>query len=384
MVAVLAILIGATILGLVLSTINATLIKIAAAVLVTSLSFSFLFYLNFSYFAPDARTYDEQAQEVLSSWLGETSVQPSLYSGKEGWPNLLAMVYAIGGPSPYLGLAINAGFCVGIAVLVWKITELICDYPLAPRVAALLVLNPVVIFWGGLLLREAGMWFFVLLATFGTARAVTQKRWHGSGAALILGLAGAFAFRSSVAIPLGLALLVMILLYGRANFLGKLVVVLIAVAFTPFALNYMEQSSIADLERITASQAELASADSGFSIGGIEGMAAAIPRVVAGPFPWEIPSLGIQYVSDWAVWFGVLVFSIVGSRGIKAAWLLWVPALAVLVALVITSGNYGTMIRLRATALVLLLPLAGIGVAICFQSFQSSFSRTSAKTTALR
>ena len=90
-----------------------------------------------------------------------------------------------------------------------------------------------------------------------------------------------------------------------------------------------------------------------------------LPRVALGPFAWETTFLPLPLMVDALAWFLLVTLTVVGVVVMKRrsfSLLLILPAVALLVSLVVTSGNYGTMQRLRLQAAIFLIPLAGQGV----------------------
>ncbi|WP_125932780.1 hypothetical protein [Janibacter indicus] len=320
-------------------------------------AFGFALYITVGLFAPDAATYDQQAMGLAKYWRGESATGPEIHAGKSGWPYLLGGLYLFLGASPYVGIAVNAIFCISMAAIAARTSQLLS--PNTGRLAFTLALNPTTLFWGTMLLREAGMWFFISLATLG---AVGIQKSHRVGAyltALLIGLLGAYSFRSSVAVALGATLILSLLIARSSRLAVKISLLAVTLAATPTAVAYIQSQALLDPDRIEMSQTELAGANSGFSTG-LGSLPATLLRVTLGPFPWEFPSLGLLYLAEWVIWIAILALSIRGTKT-RHAWIIWAGSVAVISSLAFTSGNYGTTVRLRAMALVILLPLAAQG-----------------------
>ena len=124
------------------------------------------------------------------------------------------------------------------------------------------------------------------------------------------------------------------------------------------------------IQQINLSRGELSSSGSGFGTVAYDGplsLVRSLPslfaRALLGPFPWEFSSLPSSALIDLAAWYLLLLL---GWRGLKversrSLMVCVVPALCLLVVLAATSGNYGTMVRLRVGSAILLIPLAAMG-----------------------
>lgn len=125
-------------------------------------------------------------------------------------------------------------------------------------------------------------------------------------------------------------------------------------------------------EGLELSRTELALAATGFGAGaGLSGSGFfdGLARTMVGPFPWEWSSLPAYFALDALYWLALVSVVAIGLRALgRPAWILLGPALVVVAAVAISATNYGTLIRLRAQAIPVLLPLAAIGVAWLLKS----------------
>jgi hypothetical protein len=92
-------------------------------------------------------------------------------------------------------------------------------------------------------------------------------------------------------------------------------------------------------------------------------------KVLLGPAPWEWQETSLILGADGVIWVILLILAIRGFVGatpsVRSVMLAVVlPALGLLASLVIISGNYGTMQRLRVQPEFLLLPLVVAGLRI--------------------
>lgn len=327
-------------------------------------------YSTIGLFSPDAVTYNDQAIYLASYWSGEALSPPRVTPGKEGWPTTLAALYFITSPSPFLGLILNAGLTAACVPLILRSSRVLGASQRGARRATLFLYLPTPLLWSCLLLREPGTWFFTLLAFLGAAHLIRKKSGALRGLLLItVGLVGCFTFRASLSLILAASIAVATVITRRANGAARFGILLAAAALTPVAINFASQANYTDTEALSHSQQALGRAGSGFSGGGpLLGFA----RTLLGPFPWELRELSPLYALDWLQWIFILCLAVRAWRRHSPGYFPLFPPLAVLVALAVSSGNYGTMIRLRTTALILLLPL----VAAYYSKDRSSDIRT--------
>jgi hypothetical protein len=222
-----------------------------------------------------------------------------------------------------------------------------------------------------LLLRESISWLLMavfLLALVGLARKITLAGvivmatslaallWFRGTAAIILagvgmGVLVLSARRSSILPRLGLAMLALLVLSPRlADLLAGYVTV------GDLGAKRSDLSSTADTTTFGGESAAEAGQASSF--------VDSILRVAFGPYPWEWPALGAPFAFDGLLWLTVIALTAIGwwkaSNRVELL-LVVLPALAISAALMLTSGNYGTMQRLRVQTSVLLLPVAAAG-----------------------
>ena len=182
--------------------------------------------------------------------------------------------------------------------------------------------------------------------------------------------------RGTAAILVAAAALFTFALTAKNRLLPVMLGVLAMVIAGPTLMNAGEQIAGGyDVQAINRQRAALSrSASSSFDVQSYDsfgGMLLASPlallRGVFGPFPWELPALGVFLIADTLVWWLLVVCIIVGVRRIPERRLLWsllIPALVMLIVLSITSGNYGTMTRLRYQTAVMMIPVAGHGLSL--------------------
>ncbi|MEU1971757.1 hypothetical protein ABZ477_08870 [Microbacterium sp. NPDC019599] len=338
---------------------------------VLALAIAFIRYAEAGLSAPDAIYYDRMAVAISE---GQSSNTVS--AGKEGLAETLAVLYKVLGHDPFYGLWLNAIACALMVAMLAAVAGRL-DMPVTPT-AWIAAIYPPVLFWGTFLLREAIVWLLISLMLFAAAGIVSRAGTvAGNVILLVLAFGALIAFRGSVAIALMAAILAAIVVAQDRNKnagLGAymLLIVVLGIAYmTPLADQIEGVFGRYSFERLEVSREALQrTADSGFSIGAggpILSALTTLPRVLFGPFFWEIEIVGVPGVLEGLLWVGLLVLVARGFRRVpnpRFSSVLVLPSLTLLYVLAVTSGNYGTMVRLRTQVAIMLIPLAAAGVAL--------------------
>ncbi len=335
---------------------------------VTVLTIALTRYFQEGLSAPDAIYYDNMGVAIAR---GQSSV---ISAGKEGLSETLGIVYSLFGHDPIFGLWLNAIACGLMVAGIGGIAERL-DLPVRPA-AWIAALYPAVLVWGSLLLREAIVWMLLSGLIFAVAGIVTRSgRLAWNIVLLILSFVGLLAFRGSVGIAIFIAALVAIVASQRGDkYRQGGTYLLLAIVFVIIYMSPLSAQIEAVLGRYTVERVEISrealqrTADSGFVIGSGNPFAAALPvlpRVLFGPFVWEFSSVGVAGVLEGMLWVILLVLAVRGWWRLpirRVGNVLVVPALTLLCVLAVTSGNYGTMVRLRTQVAIMLIPLAARGL----------------------
>lgn len=330
---------------------------------------------NWGIVGRDAEFYHRTALQIADA-LGENDAAiVSLTDGKEGWPYLLGALYHLTSPTPTIGLLLNSClFTIGLALvgaIASTIDELNPSYSPTHRLAsvAIFFLPPMWI-WSVSLLKEPVFWVCVLSIVLAVLRIASR----GYSVAMILLLAsgaigGSFVRASVTYVVLAICLVFLVL--GRAQRAGQVadkrkgfhaVVSLTALmAASMPAISYFAGSKYLDDEALGATRESLSSAGSGFSNSGLSDFPVVMLRVALGPFPWELVRMSPIYAIDWVVWMIILFGSVLALPRWRPVVLVPVSAFFVLLALAAVTANYGTMIRIRTVAGLILFPLAAMG-----------------------
>ncbi|AXH96869.1 hypothetical protein [Ornithinimicrobium avium] len=305
-----------------------------------------------SWFAiADQETYHAQALA-----LADGRNPPIWQESKQAWPVLLSWMYRWIEPNLQLGIVANA-LLTGITVLLVHRTAATLHPRAGGYAVLLLFLMPSWWIWGSFAVREGLVWTICA----GIALCLVHLR-RGSIVASVgfLALCGLLVAARGTLVLLILAGLAPVLLIGSANKLRGALLGLGVVAGALFFFNAVLAETVErsdDLELIRNDQSR---AESGFVTGQV---LVTLARVLGGPFPWEVPSLGLIFLPFGAFAIGILVLTLIGLRrlGLPGLWLAG-PAGSILLGLALVSGNYGTMMRLRDMATILVLPLAARGL----------------------
>lgn len=325
-------------------------------------------------FSPDAEHYDAIGQFVAFGYHMPGNYM-EIAPGKEGFPWILGQAYELLGHVPQFGLLLNATLCALLVALVGS-TAARGDLPV--RLAAwLAVLYPMLWIWGSLLLREPAVWVLVMLFAHGAVGiAAGRGRLAVNVAECVAAVLLLVPFRGTAAVLVvvgGAGSLAIRWFFGRDARTRRWLfgLVLASVLLVVGGWYVVGAPGLATLNIIRTALSEDA-ASTGFPATPVTGPASAIvasaqvvPRVVVGPLPSEWLRMSPIFVVDGVLWTCTLVLAGIGSWLRRRTYMTWLPSVlvvgALLGALIVTSGNYGTMVRLRLVALPVLLPLAALG-----------------------
>lgn len=346
-------------------------------------------FVTFGLLSNDAIYYDTTAIALLSD---PSSVTVTI--GKEGWPVLLAALYAVFGHLPLLGIIINAAAGGITASLVGVAASLIGA---SPRVAGwFAALLPSSIIWSSLLLRESISWLLLVIICVGFLQIGRRLRTSRGVALIAIATLALFAFRGSLAVIVLCAGTVGAAFMRRETprwvFAGILTLPLVLI--TPLGTQVIGIFQHFTIDRLDTSREVLASSATGWPVtehqgaySFVETILIGAPRMSLGPYPWEWGVVGAPLALDAAAWLAVLLLTVRGWRLLpkrRTSVLLLVSG-AVLAVLIATSGNYGTAQRLRMQSQVLLLPVAAAGLMSASRPvLDSKFSSTHTRRPALR
>jgi hypothetical protein len=332
-------------------------------------------------FANDAIGYDQTAVEIARRAGGDASATVQTSSGKEGWVWTLGYIYHWFGHQPILGLILNAA----LAAAVVPVVGLACDRLgwtfAASRAMWIVGFAPPLFIWSSFLLREPAinLTASVAFAACTLYLSTRRYRWLMLAAAADLLLVW---LRGPVAVILLVGLILGVVLVGhlgasRIHPARAIAVVAVAVVAVPLALKLLGTFN-ASLANINQSRVALArSATTSFgtvsSSSTILGSAwlsiKQLPLAALGPFPWQWSGGfgGLLTAADALTW---LAFSWFGIRAWRSQvvrrgrWMCVAPAGVLLLSIALISGNYGTLVRIRAMALPLLASLIAVGMAL--------------------
>lgn len=322
----------------------------------------------------DEVVYQTQAEAVsrsLSLTGDVTSRYAVLDEGKYGWPAVLGTVYWISGTdSPYLGIFINATVTFVALLLVAAAAQRLFPSVRPNLLHVMLAVSaPAVLMFGVSLMREPWAWLAIAVGMHALISAQRGRRAEAVGL-LLLSFTVAFWIRTPLAVILvgawGGGLFVS-WVYRRAGLLGAatalagcfavglqiLVPILAAAGYSPqlllIARDYL--ASVSTTGFISRDPFTLL------------GMVEALVRVGLGPLPWEYrpaPVWGWVLLNQvhWLVVAGLaaVAWRRHGSDIARVALLAFCVVL--LAGLAIGLTNYGIVVRMRASLIIAVIPLA--------------------------
>ena len=300
---------------------------------------------------PDALTYQAQAMALFTG-----SQTHLLSAGKEGWPLFLALLFRVGGPSAFYSVLVNAVLCALVIPLVARTARAVL--PGTERVAATMVLlTPAWWVWGITGLREPSIWFVALFGLLGLSEHAASPKPSGLLMAL-LSFVTMVWLRPGIAVVIAVVACIILLFVQKS--IGSFFVA-VSGGVVAFLLSQETLSSVTmfDTTVIQQSRNSLLTAGSGF---GDSSLLASTLRVLTGPWPWEIPALGLVALPEAISLYVILLLTLLGLRSVRILRTAGLyMAAGVAIQLILTSGNYGTMIRIRTICLLALVPVAAAG-----------------------
>lgn len=334
------------------------------------------------YLGGDAFQYDYAARGLAAHWLDGAPVPPGLQlGGKSGFTYLLAVLYVAFGPYGAVGLAVNAFFGASLVPLMADTSRRLFDEEAARRVPPLVLLPIGFLLWPSQLLREAGVLALMAVALNAATRLREQIR-PGSLVAFAVAVGWLFAFRHYVALTMAGGLIVGLVIGRKASGglgAGASAALLLAALVFGLGLGYggVRTLQSTGLERaavirrgsaIEASSGFLEDADISTSQSAIEYLPLSTPRLLLGPFPWEVRGVRqLPALIDVGVVWALLPSL---RRGLRTAHrrhprvisFLLPPAAFLTVVLSLLVANYGTVVRSRLQVFLLLVPLIAVGL----------------------
>ncbi|WP_140425553.1 hypothetical protein [Cryobacterium sp. N21] len=323
------------------------------------------------FLAPDGPIYDAQAHGFASDLRNERN-DIGLTNGKEGWPILLGSVYYVFGRVTFVGVIINCLATASSAVFVARTAQIISGTFSSKKMYLWYVCTPLFAVLGPSLMREALCWLGISMICYALA-----SLWNGRIGRLWIGGAGLFIFgtvRTSLAIlvlcALILGLLIVVLIRKKMR-LTLTVTSVISVIIASTALSVALDSLGVTEESLQLNRVYISvDATTGFAasslqpgVGGFLTMALQVfPRLVLGPFLWEF---GLAPVWVWVgansiAWLAILYIAIRSIRRMKDGTIgviLLAASGLLLLAMSVSLTNYGIVVRMRGSTMIMLLPL---------------------------
>lgn len=333
---------------------------------------------------------DEVSWHALAAAMAEAFAghgSPVTYvAGKEGYMWILGALYWLGGPSPLIPLALNLA-CHAVSVSAVGATAAflarragLSDGAQDARIAAwILAAMPIIAMWVPRVLRETLTILLISLAVLIAVRVLQEGHYHIAW--WLIPVLGCLAWiRGTLGVGVAAAICIAALLTaarraGVGSRGAAILAAFVATATQSVLANLVSALGLSE-EKLVGATAELSSiAVSGFS--GLSGrgtltdvLAVTLPRVIAGPFPWEWSTSGVMMlaIAELACWVSIFVpaalisWQVLRRRPVivPGVTVLWLTAVFLLAALSLSVGNYGILARFRPMVMTALLPLAAI------------------------
>lgn len=337
-------------------------------------------YATLGLFANDALAYDAEGVEIARRLGGATSATIQTSEGKEGWPWALGWIYHILGHHPALGLIVNAA----LAALIVAVVGLTCCQlgwsEAAPRAMWIVAFAPPMFIWATFLLREPAVNLTVAVALLAAARYLKVHRPFWIVVMCLVDLLLLW-LRGPLSVLMLFGILLGIVLAGR---LGTkrirprqaIVAVAILMVVIPLSVRLMSAFNISfssinesrdALARTANTSFGAAVSSSNSPTGSLFLAVRQLPTAALGPFPWQYSfGLGGMLTTldalTWAVFAAFLIRAWRVPLIRRGRWLCLTPAVVLLLSIALASGNFGTLVRIRAMAVPLLAGVIAVGM----------------------
>jgi len=314
--------------------------------------------------------------------------------GRSNYLSAITLVQTLVGPAPYALRLLNALVFIGAALLLFRVTYRAFGSAVAFSGLVILLFLPTLFFWSISLLKESFYFVLtviVLAAAIGCAR---SRSWAarlalaagGAGAlwalhdlrtgavtvaiaGLALGCAASFAAARSWRVWATVALLVIgAVLFARRPALQDRVLAAVDAAATEHAGHvftvghaYKLLDDTAYIVPRTSPQFSLTPAEAGRFV------VRAVASYLVTPLPWQIATKGeLAYLPEQLFWYLLIVLAPIGvyagyRRDPFVTCLLVGYLLPTALAVALTTGNVGTLIRHRTLIVPYLVWLSAIG-----------------------
>lgn len=328
----------------------------------------FAIYQSAGLFAPDAIAYDAVARNYVAYWNHEITNVPSFAAGKEGWVIILAWIYYVFGHIPLLGIVLNAVVSTVSTSLVMGTTDRL-GYPQRATVAGWLSLLPQFLIWSSLLVREAIAGMLTIALLWAASGFVARRRWQHT-VWLALTFLGLLWIRGNLAVFIVVSVFLGIIASTRrippSLLLGALAMTVMSSSLLNRIGAVSEGSTLQNINVLRGAMAESSFETTSYTnpVSVIQALPTTLPRALFGPYPWDLPNLSPLALLDVAPWLLLLWLGWKGWRAAsgRALSLCAIPALCLLAVIGATTANYGTLVRLRVQAAILIVPMAAVGV----------------------
>ncbi len=346
----------------------------------------------------DGAFYREWGYAIEESWRSGEEVMGgrTLWPGKGFWPLLIAVFYSIAGPVLISLIVFNALLVAFSTMFLQKATALL--FNINPRLVfiVLTLSSPPILLNGPTLLREGIFWLGISASVCGLAY-LHKRNYVVASLTLLSGISVILAIRPN----LGVIIAYLIVFVALAIWIfqsnagvrsrvisGSVASLMLAFSFPP-AFSYLawDISTVGDRanrvaqalsgDDVTTSIKDPPQSMDAFLESTLGASIVRFPSLVFGPFWWEVGPEPIWLVVIGSTLHYLLVLATSSSllflrryRNIPTLLLFGVSAI-ILVTLSAVVTNYGTLIRFRVVAEVLLVPLSATFITFAAQRLRS-------------
>ncbi len=359
---------------------------IAAAVAKVGATFARIFVSFDVYLGQDAAAYDNSGGRI-AGYIRDGEFERAgafLEPGTSFVELFTGLVYAISGPTLYGGFLVFSFMAFLGSFFFYKAFRVAFPSSNWKLFAVLVFFYPSLLYWPSGLGKDALLFFCLGLCSYGAAQLLVRSQFGGV-LPLLLGLAGAYWVRPPIALVLGMALFVAVVIrslgptrtpaHVRVLILGgSAVVAWFLLSQAEAFLGFQALSPSASLEYLSNASSNVFE-----GAGGTSNFATTPPThplwvpmafvtVPLRPFPWEahnlqtlVQAMDGVLMAGLLIWASPRLWSVVKNSG-REPYLLYVLSFTFVAILALSvEGNFGLLARQRATVLPFVLMAVSVG-----------------------
>ncbi len=329
---------------------------------------------------PDDRAYDELSWDIARAWSGEIPgiLQRDSYLVMN-YTYLLGLLYLLLGHSVVAAKVLNAAFGAVTALATFGIARELWDERAARLAGIVAAIFPSLLLWSLLTLKDVMVVMVASIAIWTMLRFVRHADWKAAIVGL-LALATMEDLRAQLFLLIGWLMVVGVFAASTAPWRTRLrrgvpyavatIAVIYLLGFSQLGLEFLTISRFQQMERQRADDTartqlggEQRPESGNAYVAQVAYLPIGLPNVILQPVPWTMRTpRDFAFLPEVICWYLIVVASLAGvveaaRKRHRAALLLGLFVLLMMMAFALVQNNVGTLIRHRAMLLPVMIPL---------------------------